>query len=106
MSRIDRFKEKEGKNGGENISGEVAIYPQKQLSWSNSGYLNENLDGEKFMKFYGKLIYEEKGATGKEKYLLKTALGNFRLVKNDREKLIVEKFLPSSSARIISKSDL
>lgn len=106
MNRVNKFKEREEKVEGENISGEASIYPQERLSWSDSGYLNEDEDGEKFMELYGKLIYEGRGGSGKENYLLKTALGYFRLVKNDREKLLVRKFLPSNSSRMVHKSDL
>ncbi|MEF8916545.1 MAG: hypothetical protein V5A77_02530 [Candidatus Bipolaricaulota bacterium] len=106
MNRIDDFKEREEKENGENISGTVSIYPQERLSWSNSGYLNEDEEGEKFMELYGKLIYQGRGASGKEDYLLKTVLGNFRLVKKDRNKLQVRKFLPSNSSRMVHKSDL
>lgn len=106
MNRIGKFKEREEKEDGENISGQVSIYPQERLSWSNSGYLNEDEDGKKFMELYGKLIYEGRGSSGKENYLFKTALGNFRLIKNDHGKLLVRKFLPSNSSRMRHKSDL
>ncbi|MBS3788743.1 hypothetical protein KGY79_11170 [Candidatus Bipolaricaulota bacterium] len=106
MNRVHKFKEREEKEDGENILGEVSIYPRKQLSWHNSGYLNEDKEGKKFLRLYGKLIYEGTGVSDKENYLLKTTLGNFRLVKNEGENLLVERFLPSSSARVVPKSNL
>ncbi len=105
-SKVKEFINKSEKSRGENVSGMVRLHPADQLDWSNSGYLDQNRDGKQYMELYGKLVYKGLAVTGNEKYLLRTKLGNFRLFKNDHDKMIAEKFLPSSSSRRVPRSDL
>ncbi len=103
MSKVEKFKDNEEKKTGDNVSGEVSVYPEVQLSWSESNYLKKDEDGDGYMELHGKLIYEGLGATAKEEYLLKSELGNFRLFKDDCGKLLVRKFIPASSSRLGKK---
>ena len=75
------FLEDEGKRKGDAIKEEITVFIANNTFWSGSKYLELDPQGRQYHRVSGKLIYRGLTDTGRERYLLKSRLGNFLLNK-------------------------
>ena len=86
------FLNDQAKEEGDYIRSEANLYPTERIFWFDSRYLAVDSQGKRYLRAEGKLVYRGFGLKGKEKYLLKSKLGSFKLRKDEGKLFITDYF--------------